>query len=418
MAAAGKSEGAIRALTLAYTFPFPPHGGYDLRVVNLARNLAGRLDQALLCRSLAPPDPAAAADSDRVFTEVHAIPLPRPSPFQKLGRVLPFLPGPYPLRAAGFYFPALARRLEALLATRRFDLAVMEGSWLCAYWPLLGRGGARRVLDLHNLESETTARQARIPAPALEARLRRIDAERMARVERRMIREADLVLVPSERERRALADGNAAANVVVVPNGVDCAALQPLPPAESREILFVGAFTYAPNVEGVVQFADEVLPILREEHRNVTLRLVGRSPGPEIERLGERDGIEVTGEVEDVVPFYRRAAVCVAPLRSGGGTRLKILEAMALGRPVVSTRLGCEGLAVEPDRDILVEDQPARMAAAIGSLLENPELGRRIARAGRALVEARYDWGRIAADLLETYERLLRSPRREARKGA
>ncbi|MDP3939879.1 MAG: glycosyltransferase family 4 protein, partial [Deltaproteobacteria bacterium] len=327
-----------RSLSFAYTFPFPAHGGYDLRVVNLARHMVGKIDQRLLCRTLSPTSPDAIEASRKVFTEIHALPLPRPNLLRKFGKGIAFLPGPYPLAAAGFYFRPVARRLEELLSGGSLDLVIMEGSWLCAYWPLIARCGARKVLDLHNLESETAARQVRAPESMLEGLVRRLDTGRMARAERRMIREADLVLVPSERERRALKDDDAQLNVVVVPNGVDCRALRPLPPTNGREILFVGAFTYSPNVDAVIHFVDNVFPLLRRQLPDVTFRLVGRSPDPDVARLGERDGVEVTGEVEDVEPFYRRSAICVAPLRAGGGTRLKILEAMAFGRPVVSTQ--------------------------------------------------------------------------------
>jgi glycosyltransferase involved in cell wall biosynthesis len=194
--------------------------------------------------------------------------------------------------------------------------------------------------------------------------------------------------------------------VDVIPNGVDTHALRPLPPAEGPPALvFVGSMMYRPCVDAAVWLVREILPLVRRTHPDVAVWIVGRGPVPEVTALAG-NGVFVTGEVEDVAPYYRRATLAVAPLRAGGGTRLKILEAMALGRVVVSTTVGAEGLRVDDDTHLAIADDAQSLANAIVALLNDHDHRDRLARAARALVEAEYDWDRIGASHLALYDGL------------
>ncbi len=199
------------------------------------------------------------------------------------------------------------------------------------------------------------------------------DARRMSRMERDVFATADLVWVTStvdlEKVRR-LCPG---ARVDVAPNGVDCSSIRVLPAPSGKEILFVGSLDYFPNIDAVRFFAGEVMPIVLAQHPDAVFRVVGRNPGAQISALHAPPHVVIAGEADSLEPIYSRAAVCVVPIRAGGGTRIKILEAMAYGRPVVSNTLGAEGLDVEHGKHLFLADTPDAMARAIDRIISGSE---------------------------------------------
>jgi glycosyltransferase involved in cell wall biosynthesis len=164
---------------------------------------------------------------------------------------------------------------------------------------------------------------------------------------------------------------------------------------------------YHANIDGAVSFARSAWPRLREHQPDLIFTIVGKDPAPEVRELAQLPGIEVTGTVDDVRPFYREAIAAVVPLNVGGGSRLKILEAMAAGVPVISTTLGAEGLDVQHDENILIADTNEEIVAAITSVIENEAQRHRLSVAGRALVSRRYDWSSLGASLFSVYDALL-----------
>jgi glycosyltransferase involved in cell wall biosynthesis len=207
----------------------------------------------------------------------------------------------------------------------------------------------------------------------------------------------------SESDRRLLVAANPRLQVDVVPNGVDTRAHRPLKQEEgSPALVFVGNMDYLPCADAVLTFCRDVLPRIRQVMAKVEMWIVGINPGPKVRAL-EGNGVHVTGLVEDVRPYYGRSTVCVVPLRAGGGTRLKILEAMAFGRPVVSTTIGCEGLGVVDGEHLLIADRAEDFAARTLRLLTDEKLRQSIANRARAMVESRYDWDIIAKRLMQVY---------------
>jgi glycosyltransferase involved in cell wall biosynthesis len=174
-----------------------------------------------------------------------------------------------------------------------------------------------------------------------------------------------------------------------------------------NRVVFVGSMDYHANIDGVLEFAREVWPALHERHAQLVFTIVGRDPAAEVRQLASLPGIEVTGTVADVRPYYREAVASVVPLRVGGGSRLKILEAMAAGVPVVSTSLGAEGLKVSHAKDILIADTNDQLREAVATVVESEAVGRRLRDGGRALISSRYDWLRAGESLFKTYEELL-----------
>jgi glycosyltransferase involved in cell wall biosynthesis len=200
------------------------------------------------------------------------------------------------------------------------------------------------------------------------------------------------------------------ATVELIPNGVDTDHFRPLDPPDpsaAQRIAFTGAMHYPPNVDAALWFAERIWPRLRRQVPELYFEIVGRDPDPSVVALGRRPGVVVTGEVADVRPHIARSRCVVVPLRAGGGTRLKILEAMAMARPVVSTALGAEGLTITPGHDILIADDPEGFAAHVLDVLGSPERAARLGQASRRLVDTRYRWNQCLEGLDRLYERLL-----------
>jgi glycosyltransferase involved in cell wall biosynthesis len=185
---------------------------------------------------------------------------------------------------------------------------------------------------------------------------------------------------------------------VVVPNGVDCEHFRPVGlELPGRTLLFFGALDYYPNVDAILSFHDAIWPRLRDRYPDLELDIVGRQPPAAVRALASDARIGVSGFVDDIRPWIERASVVVVPLRAGSGTRLKVLEAMAMARPVVSTRIGVEGLDVVDGTHLLVADSTEEFAHAVEMFLDDPGMGRALGLTGRALVEAHYDWRAIGA---------------------
>lgn len=394
----------IRALNLLASLPYPPRSGGHLRAWNLCSRLSAHLHQTVVCRTQQPLLMEQLAAFSRSGIVLHAVHVPPRPPLRRMLKALTLLASPYPVMMGGWDHRPVRQQLGRLLAEERFELVVVDGTPLCIYLPLLARTRALKVFHLYDIESEYLARKASVLPPGPSRLMAAHDAARMRGVERRMASMADMILVTSTRERDALRRAGVACAIEVVPNGVDCAKVLPLPAAAgSREVLYVGSMQYHPNADAVLHFAATAWPLVRARVPDAVLRVVGRAPPPSVQRLDGSQGIVVEGEVPAVEPYYRNAGALVVPLRIGGGTRLKILEALAHARPVISTTLGCEGLDLTPDRHVLVADDPAAQADAVCRVLRQPELADRLGRDGRALVEARYDWDPIAAGLYRAY---------------
>jgi glycosyltransferase involved in cell wall biosynthesis len=378
-----------RALVIAPEAPYPVVGGGPLRTASLVEYLARHyaLD-VLVFREPGAPDPRSAFPPGTA-REVLAIDLPFHSP--RLGarvarNLVRFLRGCAPLndRFAGFG-DAVARAL----AGRHYDLALIEHFWCAPYLEQVAPHAARTVLDLHNIESVYYARSGEAgPWPARAVFRRYAAAART--LERRWLPRFSTVLAASEADAAlatAIAPG---AKVSVYPNAIPYAPVPDVP--EQEAVVFSGNLAYPPNIGAVRFFRREVWPLLRERHPALVWRIVGRCERA-IARYTRGDRrIEVTGAVDDAVRALAGARVAVVPVRAGSGTRIKILEAWAARRAVVSTTLGAEGLPARDGEHLLLADGGPAFAAAVSRLLENPAERTRMGAAGRGLYESRFTW--------------------------
>lgn len=260
------------------------------------------------------------------------------------------------------------------------------------------------ILFQHNVESMVWKRMAD-NCSGLKRLYFQSQWRRLRSFEIRECKAADGVVAVSDDDAAVFKDEFGLPNVLgSVPTGVDTEFFCPMPAVRiPASLVFLGSMDWMPNIDSVKWFAEVVLPRIKQDFPNVTLTIVGRKPVPAVQALAERDAaIRVTGTVDDVRPYLRQAEIMIVPLRAGGGTRIKIFEAMATGIPVVSTRIGAEGLPVTHEQDILLADSPDEMVAAVSRLFRSFELRGQIGDAGMALVRERFGWA-ASVDVFERY---------------
>jgi glycosyltransferase involved in cell wall biosynthesis len=272
------------------------------------------------------------------------------------------------------------------------DLLQVEYSTLAPY--LKGVPAPLRVLDFHNIESSLAASYAR-SASALRAVPVWMEAAALRGLEWRSVRDVDIVVVVSDKDRERLP--NTRGEVLVCPNGWNPTG--PLPPAADPVVAFVALLGWRPNADAAVWLVDEVWPLVRARRPDARLLLVGRSPGPRVRRLAAPD-VTVTGTVPDTRPYLAQARLTVAPLLSGGGTRLKVLESLDVGRPVVATPIGAEGLVDLVGEGVTVTRTAQAMAEAIVDYLGDPERAARDGIRGSRAVAERYAWDVVLEPLM------------------
>lgn len=251
---------------------------------------------------------------------------------------------------------------------------------------------ARKGIDMHNIESQLLLRYASHENNLLKKFYALLTSKKLSRYEADCIDDFDAVLVCSQEDKLSLNCTKFLDKIHVVPNGVDASNHMATSTRTTENVLiFVGSMDYHANISGIEYFCAQILPLLKTRHPGLLLYIVGKNPPAQI-RVLHGDGVVVTGPVEDVRPYLHKAAISIVPLLVGGGTRLKILEAMAAGLPVVSTSQGAEGISAVSGRDLLIADSPQNFADAVSFLLENPLERDRFSRSAREFVLQHYDW--------------------------
>ncbi|MEO8464104.1 MAG: glycosyltransferase [Gammaproteobacteria bacterium] len=396
---------------LAPWLPWPPFDGGRIRMLETLRFLSKRHEVTLLAH-IHSEDERRHVDALRQYckrVEVYAAP---DSPAHRIGTILL---GLFRWRAAiqSVHFSSrLARRIAELTATEDFDIVHMEFSFFAHYVAAISpTSRAKLILSTHNIESERLKRESRISPFGFRRLAVAVDGAFFPDWEERAVQLFDGVAAVSESDRAWIADRTHDVEVALAPNGVDTLgfASRDERSASTTNIVFTGVMDYPPNVDAVAWFAREIWPLLRKRKPDAQLLIVGARPTPAVAALGQHEGITVTGAVEDIRPYVAGALTFVVPLRSGGGTRLKILQAMAIGCPVISTAIGAEGLAVTDGEDILLAETPEDFVTQVLALERSPQLARRIGAAGRALVAKQYDWSACLAGIQSLYDRVLRT---------
>jgi sugar transferase (PEP-CTERM/EpsH1 system associated) len=400
---------SLRVLLLSPWVPWPPHDGATIRIFNTLRYLAERHRVTLAAPFRSGNEPGDVAALRHLCEDIVTGELPGSAGAVASRAVAAAVRGRALIQGI-HYSPALAERVREVTARGAYDIVQVEFSWFTSYLDALApRSRPRTVLSMHNVESLRFARELRSATTVTRRLVFGWDGLLRGGWEARAVTAVDAVTVVSEAERRWVERAAPSTRVTVVPNGVDTDHFRPLASEGPPRLVYTGSMDYPPNADAVLWFCREVWPALRRRAPDLGLDIVGRRPDARVRRLDGQQGVRVAGEVSDVRPYLAQARAVVVPLRAGAGTRLKILEAMAMARPVVSTTLGAEGLEVVNGTHLLLADTPAGFVHAVEHVLTSPDLSRRLGEAGRERAVARYDWQRCLGPLDVLYERLLRA---------
>ena len=420
-------------LILTPQLPYPPHQGTSLRNYHIIRGLAERHTITLL--SFLEENQSVAAEAiaplAALCQHIETVPMPSRSTAVRLRQLLTTR---RPDMAHRLYSPAFNQKLNQLLTQNQFDIVQIEGIELARTIEIIRAISphSKIIFDDHNAETELQRRNLltdlRNPRRWVAAAYSAVQVSRLRRFERWACLSADAVTCVSEtdkwqlrvlqtrgiRDQRLEIDGqspisNLQSPISVIPNCIDVEAVQNLSNLGNwtnlprYDLIFMGKMDYRPNVDAVLWFADEVWPRIRAEWPSATWAIVGQKPHARLERLQMLPGVTVTGWVESVQPYLAGAAVFLMPFRVGSGTRLKLIEAMAAGKAIVSTPIGAEGFPVQHGREILLGETAGELATAVLYLLQNPAERERLGQAARAFAR-QYDWRVVVPQFDEVYE--------------
>ena len=391
----------MRILYLVHRIPYPPNKGEKIRAFHQVRYLAGRHTLDLICLIDDPRDLPHVAQLEQLCNRVHAQRI-KPLPSKVKGLFNQLAGGSV---SVGYYHRAAFQQVvDQWLAETVYDAIVCFSSTMAEYvfrTPVPDRQPRPRlIMDFCDVDSDKWrqyAETARLPVSLIYAREHR----RMQQYEQRAYQAFDCSVLVSRQEADLFSTLVGSDNkVAVIPNGIDAEFFDGrhgFGPSLSQQsgdpmIVFTGAMDYHVNVDGVLWFCNEVLPWVRQAHPQVQFKIVGSNPTAAVKQLAQQEGVEVTGFVDDIRPYYAMADVCVAPLRLGRGIQNKVLEAMAMERAVATTSRANAGIQAKSGQHLLVADAPDAFAVAVNELLSDPERRRALGRAARDFVVSNFDW--------------------------
>ena len=371
----------LRILLVTPSVPYPPNWGFGIRVYQFLRQLSRSHRVSLVCYAQ-PGEEDKVAALQKICHSVHTVPNPLHNTADKRTAQLASLFSPRSFQSGSLRTRAMQELLTSLLNAEPFDIVQIESSQLGSY-----HFGAQPVcpvfiVDEHNLEYELLQRMIHTERSPLRKLYNFSEYIKFRREEQRCWQHADACILTSEREQTILKAHLPGKLAHVAPNGVDIDFFQPSSSApNSDSLVFTGLISYRPNTDAVIFFVKEVLPLIVKQRPHTVFSIVGMGAPDEVTRLAGPN-VVVTGKVDDVRPYIADASAFVVPLRMGSGTRLKVLEGLAMGKPMVSTRLGCEGIRVRDGEHLLMADDPTEFARATLRLMEDRETALRLGTGG------------------------------------
>jgi sugar transferase (PEP-CTERM/EpsH1 system associated) len=390
----------------------PPDTGGKIRSYNILRELARQHSVTFFSFYAALPNDLH-PNLENMFDRVVCVPLqlPKPKSFAEMRDYGVRLFSSQPYSLTKFCRPEVRRKLHALLQQEIYDVILCDFIFAAGVIPW--NSVTPKVLFTHNVEATIWRRHYEVATSPLWKAISWREWRKMEAAERRYLKLADHVLTVSETDRDAFVPLVDPERLSVVPTGVDIDYFQPMPIEELTDsLVFTGSMDWLPNEDAILYFVDAILPLIREKCPSVVLEVVGRSPSRKLQALAETEkSVRLTGWVEDIRPFVARGSVCIVPLRIGGGTRLKIFEAMAMGKAVISTSVGAEGLAVKTGENILLADTPKDFAESVIALINDSKRRQHLGTAARALVQENYSWSKVAETFAHTLQNVVASPR-------
>ena len=403
----------MKILLVSPFLPWPPHDGGRIRILETLRFLSQRHEVSLLANV------TSAAESTNVqalskYCRTIDVELIQHGQIARLGRMLKGLLNGRSLIQSYHYNERLALRLTKLTADEDYDIIQIELSFMSEYAEAINPTcKAKKILSTHNIETQRFRRELKLSGWNARRAVLLAESTLFPNWESIAFRQFDGVVAVSEADAAWIVKNAGQKPVELAPNGVDTEYFRPRVDrkATGPSIVFTGLMDYPPNSDAVCWFVREIFPGLRHAYPTLDFTIVGARPTDEVLALEDHDGVIVTGEVPDIRPYVHDVTAFVVPLRSGGGTRLKILQAMALSCPVISTAIGAEGLNVCDGDNILFAEDTAEFVFQVGKLIESTEFASQIGNKGRELVVAEYDWQNCLAGEEILYERVLKGTR-------
>ena len=405
----------MRILFLTQIVPYPLDAGPKIKTYHVLRYLANAGHSITLVSFVRTEQEKQALSVLEPYCRggVHPVRLRR-SPLADIRHLIQSIPSATPFLIRRDYSPVMARAIHSLL-----DQAAAQGApydVIHTVRPNMAQYAAcvktKLILDTENAEWTILRRMQQHENNPVKKTLLSVECAKMRSYEGRVCRDADAVLAVSEVDRRALTDtGAEASKITVIPIAVDCQQIQSIQRVSaSQEILMVSTLFYPPNADGVRWFINQVYPLVRQAVPDATLTIIGPRPPKDITQFAIRNSqfVTVTGYVPDLQPYLERAALTVVPVRAASGMRVRILEALARGIPVVTTTTGVEGIDAVHGEHLLIADEPQSFAMEVVRLLQDASLRRRLAENGRRLVQEKYDWRMVLPKLEAVYQTLMK----------
>ena len=391
----------MNILIVSAQFPYPTRSGFTTRVYQVARHLSMRHNVTLL--SYASPDDRDGVADLATRMSVRVVENKPRSPIGKRAAQALTIASSRAYYCREVHSERMQEAIDELCSTRKFDVIQIESSFLCTFrFPR----DARVVVVEHNIEYELLQRMCEGERSLPRRVFNRVEYTRFRRFEEACWKRADACVVTSEREVDAVRRCAPETPLAVVPNAVDPDYFTPSgSPPDPHTLIFNGTLKYRPNVDAVRYLIDDIWPLVRQRYPDATLTLTGSNDGVDLRAL-MKPGVRLLGEVPDIRPHVRSAGAVVVPIRIGGGTRLKVLEALAMGKPIVSTAVGCEGVAVRDGEHLMIADDAPAFAAKIFEVFESAGLREALGQAGRRLIETRYSWALAGLRLESLYREI------------
>jgi len=394
----------MKILFITSQFPFPPDSGWNIRVFNFIRFLSERHEITLLSFYTEKDDPSKFSELSGYCSEIFTI--RRSSSYNPLDLAKGLLTS-IPFSIWNYKSRKMEKKAKEIISSRKYDVIQVEDIHMSQYLPWDCSG--LKILDMHNVESEYLERFSEIEKNVFKKYYASLTAGKLKKYEVTNSKKFDICLAVSEKDLKTFQLFAQPKIMEVIPNGVDLSYFTPAGvEADPLTLLFLGKLDYRPNVDALVYFMEKIWPRLIEKIPEAKFVVGGKDLPENLRNSLKSRNVILKGYVEDIRKVLSSCAVMVVPLRYGGGTRIKILEAFAMGKPVVSTSLGCEGIEVHSGEEILIADTPESFADSVVEVLTDPDLSKKLSQRGRGLVQEKYDWEKITWKLEEIYLRTIK----------
>lgn len=391
----------MKILFIANRFPYPPFRGDKLKIYNLAKELSKNHELHLITFAENKNDFELIKNIEPYFKNIEVINLPK---FKSYINVLIGLLGKNPLQVNYFKSKMMKQQVDKLIQNENYDCIHVQHLRMAQYAEK--HISNYRILDLPDAFSLYWQRRKKIKRNIFSKLLDSIESKRVYKYEKYILNQFNLNLVCSLEDQKHLIIEHQNNQVKLLPNGVDTSQFKPLNHDynHNHTLLFTGNMDYDPNVDGVIYFSEEILPVIKTKYPNIKFIIAGQRPIQKVLDLKIKypETIEVTGFVKDLSSMYNSASIVVAPLRFGAGTQNKVLEALAMGIPVVCSHIGFEGLGIKSGEGAFMKINPREFAEQVIELLDNEQLRRETGEKGAQLIQSKFSWEHIAK-ILESY---------------